>query len=93
MKMENQIKSDRKEIRSEMVELKRSPKKNYRVEDPDYDLPTVMGPQLPLEHSQGLFQYFSKINRALTYAIQNGFLPREMLPKRAPHYLTELVRE
>ena len=91
--MDKRIKYDRKEIRSEMVELKRSPEKNCRVVDPDYDFPTVVGPHLPLKHSQGLFKYLSKMERALTYVIQNGSLPREMLPPRSLRYLTELVRE
>ena len=69
---------------------------NHLVVSPDYVSsggPTLGKRNVPLEHPEGEYRFYQKIEQALEHALEHGFLRRDQLPERAPDYLRDLVRE
>ena len=84
------LRIDADDALEEMAEIADERKHNIIVMDPDYKAPTCGGPEVPLSSSIGLYAYWERIRSAAEYALQNGYIPSELMPPRAPDYMRKL---
>lgn len=84
------LKKDYDEVTEILNKILEGKKKNNLVLDGDYTHPTFISPELGLDNPQGEFQYFLRIKSALEIALSGRKIPTELMPSRAPDYVTAL---
>ena len=66
---------------------------NLFVVEFDYLTPTVaFGENVPYDHNQGEFQYYSRIRQALESALTTGRVPENQVPDHWPDYLKNILK-
>ena len=89
---ERKIKRDFLESRKRMFLLVGNPNSNFEVIDRNYLNPRISGLVLPINHPDGLFVYYSKLNGYLRDAWDNHFINDGLISTKSPEYVRKFVR-